>query len=198
MTLQTLVLPDDFTTADLHLGHHNIIGYSGRPYPDADSMNVGLIANWNDTVPVDATVWILGDIALGKIAETLPLVGLLNGRKILVPGNHDRCWMGHKKIGTWRERYLDAGIDEIIDGPIEAVINGVPITMAHFPYVGDSHEVDRYVQHRPVDNGGFLLHGHVHEAWKVRGRMVNVGVDVWNYRPVRVADAVSLFVSATT
>lgn len=39
--------------------------------------------------------------------------------------------------------------------------------------------------HRPVDDGEtWLLHGHVHERWRQAERMINVGVDVWEYRPV--------------
>ena len=30
----------------------------------------------------------------------------------------------------------------------------------------------------------WLLHGHVHARWRQQGRMVNVGVDVWDYTPV--------------
>ncbi|MGH9119071.1 MAG: hypothetical protein ACRD0A_14670 [Acidimicrobiales bacterium] len=36
----------------------------------------------------------------------------------------------------------------------------------------------------PEDRGRWLLHGHVHERWLQRGRMINVGVDAWDYRPV--------------
>ena len=30
----------------------------------------------------------------------------------------------------------------------------------------------------------WLLHGHVHEKWRQQGRMVNVGVDVWDFTPI--------------
>ena len=55
-------------------------------------MNKALIERWNDSVHPDDTVWVLGDVALGRIDETLPLVTELNGRKLLLTGNHDRCW----------------------------------------------------------------------------------------------------------
>lgn len=54
----------------------------------------------------------------------------------------------------------------------------------HVPYHGDSHDRDRHVSHRPADEGGWLLHGHLHNTWLVRERMINVGVDVWDYAPV--------------
>jgi len=37
-------------TADLHLGHRNIIEYCNRPFADVDEMNRALIANWNQVV----------------------------------------------------------------------------------------------------------------------------------------------------
>jgi calcineurin-like phosphoesterase family protein len=48
---------------------------------------------------------------------------------------------------------------------------------------------------RPVDNGLPLIHGHVHNSWKVNGRQINVGVDVWDFTPVSEAD-LSLLVMA--
>lgn len=44
--------------------------------------------------------------------------------------------------------------------------------------------MDRYREERPADEGRWLLHGHVHERWRQRGRQINVGVDVWDYAPV--------------
>jgi len=103
-------------------------------------------------------VWMLGDFAMGKIDDTLPLASELHGHKVLLAGNHDRCWAEHgRRANGWKQRYLD------------------------------SHDHDRYAEQRPVDRGAWLLHGHVHERWQQRGRMINVGVDAWDYRPVSEA-----------
>ncbi|MGH9119072.1 MAG: hypothetical protein ACRD0A_14675 [Acidimicrobiales bacterium] len=72
--LAILVAMTRWFTADLHLGHANIIDYSRRPFDSVDEMNRALIDNWNEVVD-DDEVWMLGDFALGKIAESLPLVG---------------------------------------------------------------------------------------------------------------------------
>ena len=42
----------------------------------------------------------------------------------------------------------------------------------------------KFMQHRPKDDGGWLLHGHIHEKWRQNGRQINVGVDAWNFAPV--------------
>jgi calcineurin-like phosphoesterase family protein len=174
-----------FFTADLHLGHRNIIDYSHRPFGDADEMNAALVDGWNDTVGMHDEVVVLGDFAMGRLDDTLPLAKRLRGRKVLLTGNHDRCWFGHRN-GVERNltRYVDAGFDDIWQGIVPLEVGGVAVIACHFPYRGDSHDHDRYTEHRPEDDGSWLLHGHVHEQWKVRDRMINVGVDVWDYRPV--------------
>lgn len=180
-----LVRMSRWFTADLHLGHANIIEYSGRPFDSVDTMNRALIDRWNEVVADDDEVWMLGDFALGKIADTLPLVAELAGRKVLLTGNHDRCWPGHgRRSEGWEERYLEAGFDEIRHDDTTMNVGDNEALACHFPYRGDRHDRDRFVASRPADRGRWLLHGHVHERWLQRGRMINVGVDAWSYRPV--------------
>lgn len=182
-----------FFTADLHLGHHNIIDYCDRPFRDVDEMNAALVDRWNDTVDADDEVIVLGDFAMGRLRHTLPLAGRLHGRKVLVTGNHDRCWSGHRR--GWERavaRYLGAGFAEIWQGAVTLDVGDVSVLACHFPYEGDSHDHDRYPEHRPQDDDEWLLHGHVHQRWRVRGRMINVGVDVWDYAPVPEGELVAL------
>jgi calcineurin-like phosphoesterase family protein len=172
-------------TADLHFGHTNIIRYSGRPFADVPAMNLALIERWNASVDPDDTVWVLGDVALGPIDESLRLVGELHGRKLLLAGNHDRCWEGHgERAQGWTQRYLDVGFAEIHQGQLTIEVGDRRTLACHFPYQGDSHDHDRFVAERPTDEGEWLLHGHVHDRWRQRGRMINVGVDAWSCGPV--------------
>ena len=174
-----------FWTSDLHFGHANIIRYCNRPFADVDEMNLGLIARWNAVVEPDDSVWVLGDVAMGKIDDSLALISALNGTKTLVAGNHDRCWEpGGPRHGQWTERYLDAGFADVLQGTVDVELGGRAAIACHFPYEGDSHDDDRFVPMRPRDTGLILLHGHVHERWRVNGRQINVGVDVWEYTPV--------------
>lgn len=183
-------------TSDLHLGHANICAYSGRPYRDVEAMNRDLIERWNARVASDDEVIVLGDLAMGRISDTLPLVQLLQGSKMLVPGNHDRCWEGlrHKKkqsVDRWAVEYRQVGLT-IRPGPIEVDLDGAVVVADHFPYHGDSQENERYPEWRPVDRGLWLLHGHVHEKWRQAGRMINVGVDAWAGYPVAETDLIEL------
>lgn len=185
-----------FFTADLHLGHHNILGYCNRPFADVDEMNAALVDRWNAVVGPDDEVVVLGDFALGRIGETLPLARRLHGRKVLLAGNHDRCWVGHRRgVEAAVAQYLDAGFDEIWQGSVTLAVGGVQVLAGHFPYSGDSHDQDRYVAHRPTDEGAWLLHGHVHGRWRVRDRMINVGVDAWAYEPVAEARIAQLLLA---
>ncbi len=78
-----------FFTSDLHLGHANIINYTGRPFKDVPHMNEVLINNFNAVVFPEDTTYFVGDIVMGPRKENLKLVSRLNGTKILILGNHD-------------------------------------------------------------------------------------------------------------
>lgn len=180
-------------TSDLHFGHVNIIRYCDRPFADVEEMNEALIERWNAVVDDTDTVWVLGDVAMGRVTETLPLVGRLRGRRLLLAGNHDRCWDGNgPRADEWLQRYLDAGFAEVHQGAMRLSVGGHEVLACHFPYLGDSQDLDRHPIARPVDDGGWLLHGHVHEQWRQHDRMINVGCDVWDYRPVAEAALAAL------
>lgn len=55
--------------------------------------------------------------------------------------------------------------------------------LCHFPTSGDHGDVERFPEFRPQTDG-WLLHGHVHEAWQRCGMALNVGVDVCGFAPV--------------
>jgi calcineurin-like phosphoesterase family protein len=115
-------------TSDLHFGHANIIEYSRRPFRNVDDMNHALIERWNALVQPADTVWVLGDVAMGRIVDTLPLVSRLAGHKLLLAGNHDRCWSGHgTRAAEWIERYEDAGFEEIHQGSIALSVGGLDV-----------------------------------------------------------------------
>lgn len=182
-------------TSDLHFGHVNILSYCSRPFANVEEMNDALISAWNETVAPADEVWVLGDVAMGRLDVTLSNVGRLNGQLRLLVGNHDRPFdMTGDALRRWEARYIDAGFTSIHHGAVTLEIDAVEVVLSHFPYTGDSRQEDRFVVHRPADTGGWLLHGHVHEVWRQQERMVNVGVDAWGGRPVSeqtVADLIA-------
>ena len=173
-------------TADHHFGHANIIRYCSRPFADADAMNRAMVDRWNDVVASGDEVWILGDLVMGQRPVNLAAhVSRLRGTKILLPGNHDSCWRGHKKGPRHAAAYLElGGISRIVDDPEPVELCGQPVRLNHFPYRLDTRYDLKFMDHRPADDGCWLLHGHIHEKWRQRGRQINVGVDAWNFFPV--------------
>lgn len=166
-----------YFTSDLHLRHARIIDYCGRPYLDANDMDQNLIGRWNAMVQPDDEVYVLGDLFLGRKVD-LPLLGVLRGRKTLLKGNHDQ---------RPNQAYEDQGFT-VVTGQMTFEIAGQTVTACHYPFTGDSCGTeDRYPELRPRDEGQWLIHGHVHDKWQVKSRMINVGVDVWDFRPVTEA-----------
>lgn len=177
-----------FFTSDTHFGHKNIMKFEpgSRPFSDTEEMDEAIIERWNATVGPEDTVIHLGDVAMGDIHASLAKVGRLNGRKILIPGNHDRVFSGVKEGMQKRFQPEYERVFMYVDGETRdlELADGSVVTLCHFPYDGDSHGADRYSDKRPVDKGLPLVHGHVHGQWKTRGRQFNVGVDVNNLTPV--------------
>src|SRR4051812_35690521 len=87
-----------YFSSDPHYFHKNILKYCHRPFADAPEMDNELVRLWNETVPVDGTVCLLGDLAMGGAKPLLPIIKRLNGRKFLVPGNHDNRLFDNKEF----------------------------------------------------------------------------------------------------
>lgn len=188
-----------FLTSDTHFGHRNIIKYSARPFGSVEEMNEVMVDRWNEAVSSNDVVYHLGDFAMGKIDETLPIVSRLNGRITLIVGNHDRPFLGYRPGGGmdhegWRQRYIKAGFHDVRSHQVVPLKDNQFAHMSHFPYAGDSHsEEDRWAAFRPIDVGEVLLHGHTHSdvvesVSSIGTRQVHVGVDAWNFRPVALED----------
>lgn len=173
-----------YFTSDTHFGHKFVAELRG--FSDVEEHNEVLVERWNTMVGPDDTVYHLGDAVMGGFDKNKHYIGRLNGYKILISGNHDRAFYGLKNHENKGLKYLEAGFNEVTHGyPIDVVVPGVGEVLAcHFPYHPDERHDERYDKYHPEDNGNWLLHGHVHELWKVRGRQINVGVDAWDGFPV--------------
>lgn len=102
----------DYITSDTHFSHARISELAARPFGSVAEMDAELIRRWNETVAPADVVLYLGDVALGSIADSLPLTAQLNGRKFLVPGNHDRvspATQSRRAIGRFAPLYEQAG-----------------------------------------------------------------------------------------
>ena len=185
-----------YFTSDLHLWHSNIIRFCDRPYVSAEEMNAALIKNWNDTVGPEDTVYCLGDFSLAA-RPVEAITSLLNGKKFLVPGNHDFVHSYNRKSHTpagkqkWIDKYTEWGWTLLSEQTTLELPGIATVNLCHFPYSHAAADIvydDKFLKWRPIDDGRWLLCGHVHEKWKHIGRMINVGVDQWNFRPVSATE----------
>lgn len=87
-----------FLIADTHFSHENIIRYENRPFRNAEEMDAYMIQKWNEVVSEDDLVFHLGDVVIGNAKRAEELLKQLNGRKILILGNHD-----HFSKSKWRK-----------------------------------------------------------------------------------------------
>jgi calcineurin-like phosphoesterase family protein len=187
-----------FFTSDLHIGHARIIELCNRPFSSIEEMNKEIVRRWNDRVTPSDVVWVLGDVALGPIQDSLSVVTELNGIKHLVPGNHDRCFSGYRKGGPRAQDFeMYSNVGFTVETEQVSLLNfserGTEIwSLSHFPYFGDTHRDIIPEQNRPKDDGKILLHGHTHSSLQIRNQQVHVGVDAWDYRPVSIDEVVEL------
>jgi len=175
-----------FFTSDQHFGHTNIISYCPiRKFSSVEEMNEGLVANFNSVVSNEDVTYHVGDFSL-SLTNMQAYLPRLHGKHHLICGNHDKCHPTGKKPEKrqmFEAEYLKAGFVSV-QTELTLTLDGIEFLLCHFPYSGDHTAVDRFQKYRPKDDGKILLHGHVHEIYKVRDRCINIGVDVWDLKPV--------------
>lgn len=165
-------MSDSFVTSDLHLNHANVIAYCNRPFSCVEEMNEALIDNWNKLIRPCDTVYIVGDVAMGPYQEIPKLVSRLQGNLVLILGNHDR---GKTKLIS---QYFKE-----IHHSMEMEFEDKQILVKHHPVPELSAEY------------AFQICGHVHNLWKFNDKMLNVSVDVWDYKPVLIEEAIDMYLA---
>lgn len=164
-----------YFTADLHFGHKNIIEYCDRPFKDMDEMNLALIEELN---ACDDEVWIIGDFAFYNRTKINEILDMITVPLVLVRGNHD----SKVTVKAFEERGFPVLTGTTMN------IAGRHVKISHYPF-----NDDRYPERSPKDDGSILIHGHVHDKWKINGRQVNLGWDAWHkvLSPYDLAFAIS-------
>lgn len=152
--------------SDTHFFHENIIRYCGRPFANAEMMNVYMIVEWNKLVQPQDKVYHLGDVGIGFGGDDTKLgnlLGQLNGKKRLILGNHDNA----KSVAL--QKHFDK--IELWYGRKEW-----SFTASHMP-LKEGHFRD----------GSVNVHGHTHNTW-VDGPYINVCVENTMYRPIHIEE----------
>lgn len=154
-------------SSDTHYYHGNIIKYSSRPFSSVEEMNEVMIERHNALVKPGDIWYFLGDFAFAKNRkEHDAILERLNGKKIMITGNHDRS-----------SCYGSIQWDEVYDRVLEVeIIPGEPAwTLAHFPHLSWNRS----------HHGAFHLHGHTHGSlpFDLKVRRLDVGVDTHDFKP---------------
>jgi calcineurin-like phosphoesterase family protein len=152
-----------YFTSDTHFGDHRVLNLYPRPFDTVAEMDKGLVARWNDVVRDEDDIWHLGDFAR-TAAKAAELFGQLHGRKHLIRGNNDAgpvTQLGWASVGHYAE----------VD------VEGTSLVLCHYPFRSWNG------MHR----GAVNLHGHSHGRLKALPRQFDVGVDVHDFQPVRLA-----------
>lgn len=158
-----------FITSDSHFGHKNIIEYCNRPFADVDEMNAALIERWNSVVGKDDMVIHLGDVGLGSREKIGEIIRQLNGRKMLIMGNHD-----HFKENQYREMGFE--------------------TVSRFPILWNKFFL---LSHAPLELSEttpyFNIYGHIHtdEKYQDTANSKCVCVERTNYTPIFLYDTIT-------
>ena len=186
-----------YFTSDWHIGHSNVLQFSQRPFKDLEHMHEVLANNYNSVVPPNGTGYFLGDMGFGNGAVLRDIITSLNGKKILILGNHDRGAVSMERLGF-----------DIVLHSASMLIANETVTMSHCPLRGVTredvigmhghqegenwHGEFRHQQFSVPDYGQFHVHGHIHspnrgKSSTILGRQYDVGVDGNNYRPVSIS-----------
>ncbi len=181
-------MPELWFTADLHLGHGNIIKYCRRPHLSPEESlrakedsrggwkvsretvlrhDAALIEAINERVGKGDTLWILGDFSLSPIEEAKAYRDRILCRTVnFVRGNHD--------LPSYEVLF-----DQVLDqGMIKH--RGRKIWLNHYPM----RSWDK------AFHGSWHLYGHVHgrlrkeDAANPQLLAMDVGVDANDFRPV--------------
>lgn len=170
-----------YLTSDHHFNHGNILKFCKRPFNSVEEMNEALIANWNNKIPEDGVVFHLGDFAWGPISQWRPIVERLNGKIILIKGNHDTNQL--KSQAQFDELFGYSTMQMLIE------VEKRKCYLNHYPFLCYAGT------YRPDDQLVYSAFGHVHmhpndtSADAPRLKMLfptqyDVGVDNNNYTPI--------------
>lgn len=151
-----------FLISDTHFGHSGVCrflrddGTKLRPWDNPLEMDEALVDNWNRVVSPFDKVYHLGDVVINK--KELDTLYRLNGKKVLIKGNHDIF-----KLADYSKHFYDIRGYHILDNML----------LAHIPIHPES-----------LERWKAQIHGHLHANTLKDKRYINVSVEQINYTPI--------------
>lgn len=156
-----------FFISDTHFHHANILHFTTngdtdrlRPsFQSVEAMNRYMVERWNSVVTPDDKVYHLGDVTISSSTWALDIIAELNGRKVLIKGNHDRA-----KVSAYMKHFVD------IRSEIHMKMDEWKVVFTHRPIIPASYELN--------------VHGHTHHRVIDSPSHLNVSVERIEYTPI--------------
>lgn len=154
--------------SDTHFGHSNILKFTPpRPFDTIEEHDQTLIDNWNRAVAKDDKVYHLGDVGFKNATYLGRILSCLNGRKVLIKGNHDNL-----KLTQYAQHFYDIRAYHALD----------KILLCHIPVHPDS-----------LGRWRGQVHGHTHFRCLDDKRYMNISVEQTGYAPIEFCDVQDYF-----
>ncbi len=143
-------------------------------------MNEEIVKRWNERVPKDAVVFIIGDVAMGGRSRAdylADILSRLNGRLFLVPGNHDD-FLFESEACLAQLEVLTPLVEIRVPDPDAGNSGRQRIVMNHFAMKiwNKSH------------HGTWHLYGHSHHTlppdYKIKAFDVGIDGEGYGYAPI--------------
>lgn len=169
-----------FVTSDHHFGHANLLKFQdkagayfrGDKFGSVEEMDEEMIVRWNEVVKPDDKVYHLGDFCMSlRTDRILWYAHQLNGRKVLIRGNHDKG-----KLSAYAACFKDVRGTHMLETGGNAVTH---VVLSHVP-----------IHESSLRSGWINLHGHTHEKGSPRGPYFSACVEMHDYYPVEWGDFV--------
>jgi calcineurin-like phosphoesterase family protein len=164
-----------WVAADHHFGHANILNFKRddgtplRPFKSQEEHDETIIKNHNNVVSHEDRVYMLGDVCIRRPFRHL--LGRLNGRLVLVKGNHDIF-----KLEDYKPYF-----DDIRSYVVQKDHDGNKVILSHIPIHPES-----------VGRFGTNIHGHLHYQSIDDPRYVCVSLEHLDYAPIEVHQALKM------
>lgn len=164
-----------YFTSDTHFGHGGMLSDRmprPRPFASIEAMDEAMVGFWNNRIGRNDRVYHLGDFAYGcSLAHARSIFDRLNGVKTLIRGNHE----GRGERLPW-----EGGIHDVMRISVQdrGMAEPVDLWMSHYCHATwpDLHR------------GRIHIYGHSHGSIAPTARACDVGVDVWQFRPVTIPE----------
>ena len=196
-----------FLISDTHLFHERIVEYEPirkryleEGFPSHEDW---ITDNWNSVVGERDLVLHLGDFTF-KPQFYLEFAEFLNGRKILIAGNHDakgkflneyskyfKAVVGRGKVAVVSSQGVEViETNHPLANGIITTVGGVKILFSHYPvFVPEQFRSKVVVELEKVFNDyrcDLNIHGHVHSKTINHPKLINVSFEAIGFKPERL------------